>query len=177
MLNNFTKLLVFQNQKDEKSDISLYTLSYMSPAFFPIKENRLDILAQGSVNSIQVESGEVIREPILVDPQKFEIQFQIAPMKPFWQPLPPIIIKGAGGGSEPQPLSINEFRTEFKFDESDPPEIDANVAKSDYTIEFLIQSDKQIFSSCTIYPDGIIGPPPLPIPLATGFIITFHQLI
>jgi hypothetical protein len=180
--NIMSELMVFHN-KNENNDGSAYTLRYLTPVTFPISENGLNIVAKkASVNSIQVQpGGNTVMPPIPVNPQTFEITFQIELLMPRQQPLPPIIIKGAGGSGLDQPgfppPLLDEFGTEMKFNETDFPAITVKALNPPDSIEFLIQSSFEIYTGCTIFPEGKNGneSKSVNIPLAAGFIIICRQ--
>jgi hypothetical protein len=177
--NIMSELMVFHN-KNENNDGSAYTLKYLTPVTFPINETELSILAKkASVNSIHVRlNGNTdSTTTIPVNPQTFEITFQIGPIA---QPLPPIIIKGTGGGGggldqpvSSQPSPTDEFVTQIN--EANFPAIRVNMPESPDTIEFLIQSSLEIYTGCMIFSDKTTADAPVTIPLEPGFIITCRQ--
>jgi hypothetical protein len=137
-----------------------------------------DILGSGSVMNIYIQpswnASPALALKVQVNPQTFELYFEVShPDSP--QPLPPIIIKGTGGKNQSSGDSsfVEAFQAIISFNRNDSPIGTVVPPNYPYTRQFLISSNFEEFSACTIYPDGNTDVS-VSVPLAEGFAISFY---
>jgi hypothetical protein len=185
MSTNLLELLVFKNL-NETRQASNYTLGFLEHVNVINEETGSEvtkqIIAKGAIQAIQIQpdGNTGLTLPLIqVNPLTFEMSFGIEAIGPVYQPLPPIIIKGgSGGGREPsasssqEPISSDDNEVTITFNAEDSPVHRIHPPNPPYTKEYLIESDRDIFSTCTIYPQGMKNPPLKPISLSQDFIIT-----
>jgi hypothetical protein len=149
-------LMVFKNENSSDNN-STYTLGFLGQTeLVSNNQNEMEIVDIGAVQAIEIQSGDLITR-IPVEPQIFEMQFKISSRAE--QPLPPIIVKGAGGPAAPP----NRFETILPL--SGGVSIKPVIPPQDpFTREYVIQSSFEAYTAC-----HISGRPE--IPLIKGFTI------